>query len=101
MDPWQRGVSVLARGPGGKDAEYRIKGSGPPALVRLVLEEKDDDRSGRVVTSTAALVPADAGLIGRPERGDTITIGEQVWKVESVMAEWQGWAWRLALSLVR
>jgi hypothetical protein len=59
------------------------------------------ERNGAITTVTVALVPADAALLGRPERSDTITIGEKVWKVEQVAAAALGWAWRLTLSAVR
>jgi hypothetical protein len=101
MDPWARAAAVMARGPGGVDAEYRIQGEGPPVLLRVVLEQEDGDMRGRIATVTAALVPADGEQIGRPERGDTITIGGIVRKVEQPMAAWRGWGWRLPFSRAR
>ena len=101
MDPWAHAAMLMAAGPGGFDAEYRIRGSGPAVRLRVVLEREDKDRDGRVQTASAALVPADANQLGRPERGDTLTIGTTVYRVENVMAGQRGWMWRLPLSLVR
>ncbi|MCR0981794.1 head-tail joining protein [Roseomonas populi] len=112
MNPWARGVAIMARGPGGVDAEYRVRGEGPPVHLRLMLEKADEEQRSRVATVTAALVSDDAvralteaapDQIGRPERGDTITIPAlgKAWKVETPQAGLNGWAWRLPLTLLR
>jgi hypothetical protein len=101
MDVFAQAMADLAASDMGEDAEYRVRGDGPPLHLRVVLDQEDVERNGRTSTATVALVPADADHIGRPERGDTITIGEKLWKVEQVAADGRGWAWRLTMSVVK
>jgi hypothetical protein len=39
MDPFARGAIVMANNVGGAAAEYRIRGEGPPVILRLVLPQ--------------------------------------------------------------
>lgn len=100
MDPWARAAVLLARGPGGVDAEYRILGDGPPVMVRAVFEYEDVPM-GRAGRPLAALIPTGTE-IGRAQRGDTLTAPvdgfPDVLTVEQAQPGWRGWAWRLSFS---
>jgi hypothetical protein len=92
-------ASALARSVLGCEARYTPREGGPGLALRVVVSRPEDlalGLGGAVAPAVEAMVPAALGF--RPARGDTLEVGADRYRVESVQQDATGASWRLTLA---